>query len=375
MPMRALFFIVFFIAAAALAQEAPDIEQFQKSARAAYSKADYPAAREALEKAWDLAQQTPAGDKRRYDVLKQLSGVLSAAADYAAAQKYVELAIQWREAIDRDDPKLADEFTELSSLCQRQKDFARAMSLLQSSLRIHAKQGAPNLLMADDLSRIALVFMDQHKPEESAPPLQTAIQFREQVLGADHPAILAELDRLGAIWIALRDYPKAEETYRRALTIRERLFGPTDAGLIPTIEGLAYAQFGQLKFTEAEPGYKRLLNLWILSTGDPFHPMVALTLDKMAVFYRAQERWEESVAAAERANAVRAVFLATGLSQEATARQAHGDKKEAARLFAQALAALDETRPEHAEFRKQLEGNLKELETGIKPRRPGPKKL
>src|SRR5262249_2326872 len=159
----------------------------------------------------------------------------------------------------------------------------------------------------------------------------------EQVLGADHPAILTELDRLGSIWIILREYPNAEDTFRRALVIRERLAGPLDSALIPTVEGLAYAQYGQKKYTEAEPGYKRLLNRWVLSTGAPYHPMVALTLDKMAVFYRAQDRWEEGTNAAEKANAARAIFLANGLGQEATARQAHGDKKEAARLFAQAL--------------------------------------
>lgn len=61
-------------------------------------------------------------------------------------------------------------------------------------------------------------------------------------------------------------------------------------------------------------------------------------------------------------------FLATGLSQEATAGQAHGEKKDAARLFAQALAALDESRPEHADLRKQLIQNLKELEVEVKPK-------
>jgi tetratricopeptide (TPR) repeat protein len=368
--MRALLFV----ALSLFAQDLSDLEQLQKTARAAYSKGDYAAARQALEQAWDLAQQTPPADPKRYDILKQLSGVLSAAGDYAAAQNYVELAINWRENIDRSDPKLADEYTEMATLCERQKNFARALELLQASLRIHAKQGPPNLAMADDLSRIALIYMDQHKPEESAPPLQTAIAFREQVLGAEHSAILAELDRLGSIWIALREYQKAEDTFRRDLIIRERLFGPLDAGLIPIVEGLAYAQFGQKKYAEAEPGYKRLLNLWAVSTGDPAHPMVAMTLDKMAVFYRAQERWEEGTDAAEKGNAMRAIFLATGLSQEATARQAHGDKKAAARLFAQALSSLDESRPEHADLRKQLEQNLKELEIEVKPRKGSPKK-
>ncbi len=170
-----------FVAAAVFAQEQADLNQLQKSARAAYAKSDYAAARAALEQAWEIAQQMPPESQQRYDVLKQLSTVLSAAGDYASAQKYV-------------DPKIADEYIDLSSLCRRQKDFSRALDLLGKSLRIHSKQGSPNLLMADDLSRIALIYMDQHKPAESAPPLETAIQFREQVLGADHPAIRSSTD-------------------------------------------------------------------------------------------------------------------------------------------------------------------------------------
>src|SRR5215469_4112036 len=143
--------LLLLIAATLAAQDQPTPDELQKTARAAYSKGDYAAARLALEQAWQLLQTTPQDDPKRYDVLKQLSTTLSAAGDYAAAQNYVELAINWRENIDRNDPKLAEEYIELATLCQRQKNFARALELLGASLRIHSRQGAPNLLMADDL--------------------------------------------------------------------------------------------------------------------------------------------------------------------------------------------------------------------------------
>ncbi len=365
------------IALAVAAQDQPpDIDPLLKTARAGYSKGDYAAARAALEQAWTLAQELPAKEPMRYEILKQLSGVLSAAGDYAGAQNYVELAINWREtAIGRDDPKIADDMIELATLCQRQKDLPRALALLQSAQSMHIRASGPeSLAVADDFSRIALVQMDAMKPQLATGPLQRAIEIREKVLGAEHPAILPELDRLAAAWIPLREYAKAEETFRRALIIRERLVGPMHADLMPTVEGLAYSLFGQKKYEEAEPGYKRLLALWIFSTGHPDHPMVALTLDKIAVFYREQGRWEEGTDAADRANALRALFLANGLSQEASARQAHGDKKEAARLFGLALDTLFAGRPEHSELRQQLENNLKELGIEEKPHKASPAK-
>jgi hypothetical protein len=362
--------------AAALAAQEPDIAGLRKSAQESYAKGDYTAARQALEQAWEQVQQAEPKDPTRYGILKQLSGVLSAAGEYAAAQNYVELAINWRETtISRDDPKLADEWIELATLCQRQKDFARSLALLQRAQFAHVRDnGAESLPVADDFSRMALVYSDDHKPALAAEPLERAIQIRETVLGAEHPAILAELDRLGAILITTRDYPKAEETYRRALVIRQRLVGPNDAGLIQSVEGLAYALFGQKKYAEAEPFYKRLLTLWVLSTGDPTHPMVALTLDKVAVFYRAQDRWPDGTDAAEKANALRRLFLASGLAQEATLREAHSDQRDAVRLYTQALSVLDESRPEHVALRTEIEKNLKELGVDPRPRRAMPRK-
>ena len=362
--------------AGALAAQEPDFDAMMKSAGESYSKGDYPAARQTLEQAWEQVQQTDPKNPKRYDILKQLSGVVSAAGDYAAAQNYVELAINWRETvISRDDPKLADEWIELATLCQRQKDFARSLALLQRAEAAHIRDnGAESLLVADDFSRMALVYSDDHKPALAAEPLERAIKIRETVLGAEHPAILAELDRLGAIWINLREYPKAEATYRRALVIRQRLLGPNDAALIQCVEGLAYALFGQKKYEEAEPFYKRLLTLWVLSTGDPTHPMVALTLDKVAVFYRAQDRWPDGTDAADKANALRGLFLASGLGQEATLREAHGEKKDAIRLYHQALSVLDESRPEHTALRQEIEKNLKELGVEVKPRKAPLKK-
>jgi tetratricopeptide (TPR) repeat protein len=372
-PMRAPWLML--LPLALLAQET-SIDALQKSARESYANGDYTAARQNLEQAWEQVQQAEPKDPRRYDVLKQLSGVLSAAGEYASAQYYVELAINWRETvISRDDPKLADEWIELATLCQRQKDFARSLALLQRAQYAHTRDnGADSLTVADDFSRMALVYSDDHKPALAADPLERAIQIRETVLGAEHPAILAELDRLGTILINLRDYPKAETTYRRAMVIRQRLLGPNDAGLIQSVEGLAYALFGQKKYAEAEPFYKRLLTLWVLSTGDPTHPMVALTLDKVAVFYRAQDRWPDGTDAADQANALRGLFLASGLSQEATLREAHNDNKDAVRLYRQALSVLDPKRPEHTALRQEIEKDLKELGAEVKPRNAAPKK-
>ena len=348
------------------AQEASgELDEVLQQARASYSKGDYGKARKSLERAWSLAERTPPEEPRRYDILKLLFGVSSASGQYADAEKYLQQAIDWPE-----NRRPLDDLTELAMLCRRMGDFKRGLGILQTLVGMHGRaEGSESPLVADDYSRMALLYMDGKQPENSTSALQTAIRIREKSLGAEHPALLPELDRLGSSWVMLREYEKAELVYRRALVIRERAVGAESPDLIPTVEGLGYSCFGQKKYAEAEPFYNRLLALWE-SAGGKDHPMVALTLDKIAVFYRAQDRWEDASAATVRSSVIRALFLASGLNQEAAFRLLRDDKKAAARLFQRALGALDPACSEHDELRLQIEANLKQL--GVNPRMVAP---
>ncbi|HRJ19579.1 MAG TPA: tetratricopeptide repeat protein, partial [Bryobacteraceae bacterium] len=122
----------------------------------------------------------------------------------------------------------------------------------------------------------------------------------------------------------LRDYPAASETHLRAIRIRERCLGPMDPDLLANLDGLSYALLGQKEFEAAEPVYLRLLALWENNAGT-HHPMVALTLDKLVMFYREWGREEPAEAAAARAAALRVHFHAAGLVKRAGEWQAAGD--------------------------------------------------
>jgi tetratricopeptide (TPR) repeat protein len=368
--MRAL---LFFAAVALLGQDPPDIDSLLKTARAAYRKADYAAARKALEDAWGAAQDLPQTDPKRYEILKQLSGVLIASGANEDAQKNIELAINWREnAVGRDDPLIADDLVELAAVCERRGDFDRAIAILQRVIGIHTKAHGnfENSDVADDFSRIALVQVAQSKPEAAIPTLLTVIGIREKLLGAESAGLLSELDRLGSAQVSARFYEPAETTFRRALVIRERVEGSKSPDLLTTLDGLAYSLFGQKKYDEAEIFYKRLLDLWLLIGN---LPMIADTNEKIAVFYREQQRWDEGSEAAENAIALRALVSAAGLSTEATQWIAHGDKSRAIQLYRKAQATLDPTRKDHDGLRGQIERILADLDPP-KPQTPHKKK-
>ena len=347
-----------------------DLEHLIQTGNASYIKGDYRAARQSFDEAWKLAEQTAPENPDRYTVLKRLVAVQEAAGQTAEADDSLRQAITWRQnVLGPTDPTVLTDLLEDAKLCRDLHDFDRALAILEQVRSAHVRaEGFESAPVAADLSRIAQICLDQQKPENAADALTASLSILTRMNGEDHWSLLPDLDRLGEVRITLRQYDQAEQVYRHALVIRETLFGKDHANLLTSVDGLAYALFGQKKYDEAEPVYQRLVGLWESSAGKE-HPMVALTLDKIAVFYRKQEKWDQGKEASDRATAIRAHFLASGLAQEATERLSQSQKDEARVLYRRALAVLDPPHPVFEELRKQIQDNLKALEPPVrKPR-------
>jgi tetratricopeptide (TPR) repeat protein len=365
---------------------APTIPELETAAQASYMHGDYEASHQSLLKAWDQAQQLPREDPVRYDVLKRLATVRAAVGEFADADNFLQLAISWREQnLGPNDPKIPDDVLLSVAYARGMKDFDRALLIMNRVLGLHlsANRAAGmaqgdfmnSITVADDFSRIAQIQAELKNVDAAMGALNTALGIRIKLLGPLDPSLVYDLDRLGSLQISTRAYDKAEETYRHALVVRETLYGKTHADLIATVDGLAYALFGQKKFDAAEPVYQRLLALWITSVGEQTHPMVAIALDKIAVFYATQKKWDQARDATTRANAIRAYLLADGLSGEASQRIDEGKLAEAIPVYQRALKVLDMPNPIYDEQRAIIDAMEKELEKVVKkPPAPTPQR-
>jgi len=367
---------------------APTIAELEATAQSVYMHGDYEAAHQALLQAWDQAQQLPREDPVRYDVLKRLTTERSAVGEYADADNFLQLAISWREQnLGPDDPKIPDDVLISVGYARSQKDYDRALLIMNRVLRLHTdasrrsgvapKEALNSIPVADDFSRIAQIQMELKKPDAAMDSLNIALDIRTKLKGPLEPSLVYDLDRLAGIQVQLRLYDKAEATYRHALVVRETLYGKVHGDLLGTLDGLAYSLFGQKKYDDADPVYHRLLELWITSMGTDKHAMVAIALDKMAVFYAQQKKWEESREAETRANAIRAFLLAEGLSVEASQRIEEGVMAEAVPIYKRAIKILDPPNDTYDEARSDLENMRKELEKVLvkpAPKTPQPTK-
>jgi tetratricopeptide (TPR) repeat protein len=355
---------------AAAAQE--DIPALLAQGDAGYMRGDYEAARQSFLKAWELAQQTPPTEPVRYDVLKRLTSVRSAAGEFADADNYLQMAINWRETVNGpDDPKLPEDLLHSAGLCRAMKNYDRALLILNRVMALHrARSGMASGDVADDLSRIAQVQMEQNLLPAAIATTTAVLRMRTDLAGPLDRSLLVDLDRLAGAQIAGQAYDKAEEAYRHALVIRETLYGKDSAELITTVDGLAYACFGQKKYDEAEPIYQRLLELWTKSVGAD-HPMMALAYEKVAVFYAEQKKYEQSKEAEAHSNAIRAHFLAVGLSGAAMEQVAEGHKADALALYKRVLTVLNPPDPLYDSLRSDTEGIVRSM--APRPRRTAKK--
>ncbi|MFN7932496.1 MAG: tetratricopeptide repeat protein [Bryobacteraceae bacterium] len=355
-------FAIAFLAAAQ--QPEPDLPALIATARQQMAKGEFDSAKATMTQAWTFAETLPREDTRRYDTLKHFVAVLTGMAEYEEAENYLNLAINWRETINgRSDPKLADELTQMAHLRRLRGDFSIAMETLQRVLMMRTKtNGNESIEVADLLSLQALVCIEQQENVQAAAFLRQSLRLRGKLMGEDHPSLVPDLDRLGVTQATLRSYPDSETAFRRVLIIRETLLGKDDPDLLATLDGLAYALFGQKKYAEAEAVYMRQLNLWV-KTSTAEHPMVAWSFDKLAILYQDQKDEPKRKAAADNANAIRALLFAKGLHNEATIQIASGDRPAAIALLKQAQQALVIKHERLDKFRQQVDDLLKEQTT------------
>jgi tetratricopeptide (TPR) repeat protein len=321
-----------------------------KDGDAAFAQGDYDAARGSFEKAMQLARDSSA----RYDVLKRLTSTCAAAGQFADAQRYLQQAMTVL-----DEPKLNDLLLSVN-LDMRTKEFDRALATAQRVQAMHvAAYTSESLPVADDLLRIGEIYLALGKPHEALHSLFESHGVRTKLAGSLDPGLLPVLDQLNQAFGSITGHGD-EAVYRQALIIRETLYGENSSELISTIEGLADL-YATERMVGAELMYQRLLALWESLVGKD-HPMVAVTLDKLVVFYVKEGEPEKAREALARSVAIRAHFLAVGLSLQAQDAVSENQGERAKALYNRALAALGPPGPANEEMIAEIRKALGEIQ-------------
>ena len=149
----------------------------------------------------------------------------------------------------------------------------------------------------------ALQLYRSGKHAEATPIAERAVAVAEQS-GAEHRDVAFALNFLGLLYAAQGRYADAEPAYKRALAVREKIFGLEHPSVGTSLNNLAELHRLQGRLAEAEPLYKRDLAILEKAVGRE-HQDVGTSLNNLGLLFQAQQRFADAEASFTRALAIK----------------------------------------------------------------------
>ena len=146
-----------------------------------------------------------------------------------AERLYSEALTMGEERFGANDPSLAVPLNELSRLYVRRAEHARAEPLLQRLLVIRRASGETHPDVATVLAGLAAVRRGLGDDASAEDLYRQALAIRERVHAPDHMAVVVALEHLADTCVALHKFGEAQPLIERALAVREVALGPDHA--------------------------------------------------------------------------------------------------------------------------------------------------
>ena len=247
------------------------------------------------------------------DKLRQLHQLAAEAMEAIFAdtmdENALEIARHYEKAGMAD--KAAVYYDKAGSWFSDKYDFIKVETYLNTALQIREKVlGAEHPETATSLSNLAASYLDQDRHEQAEPLHLKALEIREKVLGAEHPATAASLGNLANLYNDQGKYEQAEPLYLRALEIRQKVLGAEHPDTATSLNNLAVSYRDQGKYEQAEPLHLRALEISEKVLGAE-HPGTAASLNNLAILYNNQGKYEQAEPLHLRALDIREKVLGT----------------------------------------------------------------
>jgi len=167
-----------------------------------------------------------------------------------------------------ESPELKEASTLSESVARlfNEQKFDQALPLAKRALEIRQRllpRTDPRVVTS--LSYLASVYNAKSNYGLAKETLQQLLQALEE--RADDVGVARTLDRLGLLYLREGDNGKAEETYKRAIALKEKVLGPDKPEVAQSLEGLATAYRARKDFDRGAPIYKRALTIYGQTSG------------------------------------------------------------------------------------------------------------
>ncbi len=197
---------------------------------------------------------------------------------------------------------------------------------------------------AEFLNHIAVYLWQRAQFTEAEPLYKKALLLRENLFGLEHLDVASSLNNLATVYEEQGKYSQAEQLFRQALVIREQLLGPEHPTVATSLNNLARLYLKQDKYYQAEQLLHRVPAIYEKAFGLE-HRWVATSLTNLATLYRKQGRYSQAESLFEQALAILEKVLepehpdvAISLNNLATIYRAQGKYSQVEPLLKRAVA-------------------------------------
>lgn len=164
--------------------------------------------------------------------------------------------------------------------------------------------GVGKLDLATTLRRLGYAFISAGRHPEAEPVLKRALDIQERALGQNDREVSNTLRLLGMAYYYQGRDADAESNFVRALTIRQKVLPPGNPGypdVAESFDDLGSLYKSEEKFDKAEESFKRALTITEEGPQGPNSYLIARSLDHLGRLYTLQARYKEAEPLLQRA--------------------------------------------------------------------------
>ncbi|MCX4242196.1 serine/threonine-protein kinase [Paraliomyxa miuraensis] len=289
----------------------------------------------------------------------------------ALAEQSLEIDIRH---LGHDHPRIAHTMSNLGLFGQAQGEYAEAKALYEDALELQERALGPiHTTIADLCTNLGSVEMRLGHKDRAKGLFQRALEIREAIQGAEHPDVADAVNNLASLHHTLEEPEIALPLFERALRLYEAKLEPGHPSIAGGYNnvGDTLRALGQLE--RARENLDVALRSWEAALG-PDHPDLAYSLQGLSSVAIAQGRFDDAVAKAQRAVALRqAAHVGSDLIAEARVQLVEalwGQGLERQQALAQARLALAEYR-EHGQAHTE---EIAKLERWLTEHEPAPQR-
>ncbi len=169
-------------------------------------------------------------------------------------------------------------------------ELTKAEQHLKKAMRLRRQhQGAGHSDTVSAMNRLAGLYFDQGRLEESADLSREAFETGKSALGDLHKDTLAASLRLGMVYSRLARYDEAEESLLKSLKSKEEILDEADSGTLATLVSLGNFHWSQRDYDRASQRYREALAHLRAALGEE-HPQTLTCMANLGLALQAMGR-------------------------------------------------------------------------------------